>query len=115
MAQQAARLLVIVLNEPSKLNDAVTALVEAGVTGATVVESQGMGKILAQDIPIFAGFRHLMAHAHPHNHFIFSVVEDLTVVDAALEALKDTLHDDSAHGHGVWFTLPVERHGHLEN
>ncbi len=33
------------------------AYVEAGVTGATILDSEGMGRFLAYEIPLFAGFK----------------------------------------------------------
>ncbi|HOA30750.1 MAG TPA: hypothetical protein PKM70_02355 [Clostridia bacterium] len=38
--------LFIVLNEVEHLDDVLDAFVEVGVTGATILDSQGMGSIL---------------------------------------------------------------------
>ena len=58
------------------LHEVIEGLAELGVGGATVVESRGMGNIISQDIPIFAGFRHLLGGSRPFNYTIFSVVPD---------------------------------------
>jgi len=99
--------LFCIVNDPDRLHDVVAALVEAGVPGATVIETQGIGKILSKDIPIFAGFRHLLAGAQPFNYTIMAVVDDPEVVDDAVDLLRDVL-DDSVQK-GVIFTLPVSR------
>ena len=50
-------LLIIVLNKEEYLDDVLEAFIETGITGATIVDSVGMGKTLAYHIPIFAGLR----------------------------------------------------------
>ena len=48
------KLLIIVLNSNDKLEEVLEGLIEVGVTGATVVDSVGMGHII-EDVPLFAG------------------------------------------------------------
>jgi mannitol/fructose-specific phosphotransferase system IIA component (Ntr-type)/nitrogen regulatory protein PII len=101
------RLLVIVLNETGRLHEVIEGLAEIGVSGATVIESRGMGRIISQDIPIFAGFRHLLGGSQPFNYTIYSVVPDAEIAHEAVTMLRDTL--SGADGTpGIAFTLPVE-------
>lgn len=100
------QLLMCVINEAEKLNPAIEALAKLGIPGATVVESQGMGKIL-HDVPHFTGFRHLLEGIRPYNYVIFSVLEKEELVDKALEALQ------GVGSKGVAFSLPVSRFVHL--
>ncbi len=46
-------LFVCVLNRPEAVEDVIAAFLELGVTGCTIIDSKGMGKVIAQDIPIF--------------------------------------------------------------
>ncbi len=85
----------------------LTAFVEAGCTTATVVESQGMGRIISQDMPIFAGFRHLFAGSKPYNHTIFAVVEDPELTHRIVALVRDVLQEVEEESKGVLFTLPV--------
>lgn len=101
------RLLVIVLNETGRLHEVIEGLAEIGVSGATVIESRGMGRIIAQDIPIFAGFRHLLGGSRPFNYTIYSVVADAEIAREAVTMLRDTLSDLDGTP-GIAFTLPVE-------
>ena len=48
----ARELVVCFLNEPNLLHEVLAAFVEAGVHSSTVIESQGMGHILSQDMPV---------------------------------------------------------------
>ena len=100
-------MVVCVLNEPEYLHDVLTAFVEAGCTAATVLESQGMGRIISQDVPIFAGFRHLFAGSKPYNFTIFAVVEDPAMVKRILELVRDVLSEVEEVSKGVLFTVPV--------
>ncbi len=49
-------LLVCICNQPDKLEEILEAFVEVGITGATVLDTVGMGQILSTEVPIFAGF-----------------------------------------------------------
>lgn len=101
------QLFVCVLNETERLNDVVSAFVEVGAPGATVIESQGMGQIVATEIPIFAGFRQLMAGARPFNYTIFSVIEKPEVVEELKHILRGLLERDAEKAKGIVFTIPV--------
>ena len=50
-------LLVFILNNPEVLEEVLEGYLEVGITGATVIDSLGMGHILATEVPIFAGFQ----------------------------------------------------------
>jgi nitrogen regulatory protein PII len=100
------KLVVFILNREEVLDKVLQAYVEAGVPGATVIDSEGMGRILAHEVPLFAGFRDLLKGSRPHNKTIVSVVEgDETV--RRLEQLIERVCGDVA-GTGVLFALPVE-------
>ncbi len=100
-------MVICVLNEPNYLHDVLAAFLEAGATTSTVIESQGMGRILSHDVPIFAGFRHLFAGSKPFNHTIFAVVDDRKVVARIVELVRDVLADVEEESKGIVFSLPV--------
>ena len=50
------QLLIAVINQEELLDEILAGFLELGITGATVLRSEGMGRLLAHDIPIFAGF-----------------------------------------------------------
>lgn len=106
-------LLVCILNEPDYLHDVLVAFVEAGVTSSTVIESQGMGRILSQDVPIFAGFRHLFAGSKPFNHTIFAVVDDHAITVEVTRLVRDVLRDVEETSKGIVFSVPVSSFIHL--
>ena len=70
------KLLVLILNKVEKLEEVLEGFLEVDVTGATIIDSIGMGHILSEEVPIFAGLRFMFAGAKPHNKMVFSVITD---------------------------------------
>ncbi|RKY39793.1 MAG: hypothetical protein DRP76_03055 [Candidatus Omnitrophota bacterium] len=70
------QLLIIVLNREDYLEKILALMIEAGITGATILNSEGLGHFLAYEIPIFAGLRQLMGEKRSANRTIFAVVEE---------------------------------------
>jgi nitrogen regulatory protein PII len=108
MTAATTRLLVAVINDPEKLDEILSGFLELGVTGATVVNSEGMGRLLAHDIPIFAGLQTLISGSRPQNRMIFSVVAE-DIVEPALELLQDVCGNLASPATGIAFVLPIER------
>jgi len=102
----AMKLLFIVLNTADKLEEVLEGLLEAGVGGATVVDSVGMGHLL-EDVPLFAGMRNVFEAARPKNQVIFSVVSDAQAPEImdVMEKILDCAHGP---GRGIAFTVPVD-------
>ncbi len=102
------KLLVLILNKVEKLEEVLEGFLEVGVTGATIIESIGMGHIISQEVPIFAGLRFMFAGAKPHNKMIFSVITD-DKEEPAIKVLKKILGDLRQTGTGIVFTVPLDR------
>ncbi len=102
------QLLVAVINHVEQVDDILAGFLELGITGATVVNSEGMGHVLAQDVPIFAGLRSLTARSRPSNQTLFSVIED-DKVEQAIALIQEVCGSLESPGAGIVFTLPVAR------
>lgn len=102
------QLLVAVVNDPDKLDEILSGFLELGITGATVIGSEGMGRLLTHDIPIFAGLQSLIAGARPQNRTIFSVIAD-DKVEPAFALLQDVCGNLAAPATGIAFSIPVNR------
>lgn len=96
------------INHAELVDDLLAAFVELGITGATVVNNEGMGHVRSQDVPIFAGVRALRASSRPANQTVFSVVED-DKVDRAIALIQEICGSLDEPGQGVVFTVPVGR------
>jgi nitrogen regulatory protein PII len=102
------QLLVAVINHVEQVDDILAGFVELGITGATVVNSEGMGHVLSHDVPIFAGLRSLTTRSRPSNQTLFSVIED-EKVEEAIAMIQDVCGSLDSPGAGIVFTLPVAR------
>ena len=102
------QLLIAVINHEEKLDDVLAGFVELGITGATIIGSEGIGRVLSHDVPIFAGLRSLTARSRPNNQTIFSVVQD-DKVDAAIALMQEVCGDLNSAGAGIVFVVPVSR------
>ena len=107
MTAPQMRLLVAVIHDAERLDEVLSGFLELGITGATILNSEGMGSMLSQDIPIFAGLRTLVGAARPQNRLILSVISR-DKVDAAVGLLQDVCGSLDAPGTGIAFTLPVD-------
>lgn len=102
-------LLIAVINQEEKLEDVLAGFLEIGVTGATVINSEGMGRLLASEVPIFAGLAALQRRTRPRNQTLFTVIQDEAKVDAALALLQEVCGSLDQPGTGIAFTIPVSR------
>lgn len=102
------QLLIAVINHVEQVDDILAGFVELGITGATVVNSEGMGHVLTQDVPIFAGLRALTARSRPSNQTLFSVIDDAKV-DAAVSLIQEVCGSLETPGAGIVFTIAVDR------
>jgi len=103
------QLLIAVINQEEKLEEVLAGFLELGVTGATVVESEGMGRLLRDEVPIFAGLDEFGAgRSRPRNQTLFSVIDDDAKVERAVALLAEVCGFGQP-GRGIVFTVPVNR------
>jgi nitrogen regulatory protein P-II 1 len=101
------KLLVLILNRVDKLEEVLEGFVEIGITGATIIDSIGMGHVLSEEVPIFLGLRFMFTGAKPHNKTIISVIKDKKE-KPAIKMLSKILGSLNQPGTGIVFTLPIE-------
>jgi nitrogen regulatory protein P-II 1 len=101
------KLLILILNKVEKLEEVLEGFLEIGITGATVIESSGMGHIIGDEVPIFLGLRYMFTGAKPHNKTIFSVIKD-DKVKPVIRLLQKILGNLNEPGTGIVFTLPID-------
>lgn len=82
------KLALIFLNKTDALEDVLSAFLEIGVSGATVTDSIGMGHIISQNIPIFAGLRDAFAGSSPNHKLIYILLEE-ELIERVAELLSD--------------------------
>jgi len=101
-------LLVAVLNSPDDLDTILAGFVELGVRGATTINSEGMGRVLSHDIPIFAGLQTLLNRSGPENRTILTVIS-ADLIDPVISLIQKPCGDLEKPATGIIFTLPVDR------
>ena len=103
--------LFIVLNEVDYLDDILAGFVEAGVSGATILDSQGMASAIVngnnKGISLFNSFKTLLEDARPYNKTIFTVLESEELVDKAVAVVQGVIGDVFSPGIGFMFTIPI--------
>lgn len=103
--------LFIVLNKTEYLDDILDAFMEIGVSGATIIDSQGMGSALT-DVnhtgePFYGVLKSMFDDARPYNKTIFTVINDEALLEQAVQAVKNIVIDIYEPGVGIMFTIPL--------
>ena len=105
-------LLVLVIDRGKKLDSILSGFLELGVSGATVIDSQGMARRLTENrraAPVFAGLQDLISSSRPQSSTVFSVIETPEKLEAAIEMIREQCGDMNNPGTGILFTVPVSR------
>ncbi len=100
-------LLVIVLNRTEYLTEILSGFVEAGIRGATIVDSAGMGHLVANHFSFFARFAELDRENENHSKTIFTVVNSCDEKDNAVKVVEEVMGDLSKPDSAFLFSLPV--------
>ncbi len=106
-------LLVAVIEDEDLVDEVITGWMDLGVSGATVIETTGALKLVAQHVPIFAGLRALVGGAEGHNKTIFAAIEDDSILEAAITFLMSAAKASEKKNLGIYFVCPVDRLGRL--
>ncbi len=102
------KLLVFVLNNEEYLEKVLSAYAEAGVAGSTILDSEGMGRFLAYDVPLYAGFREFMKGNRPYNKTIISVIRNEEIIEDVKKLIDEVVGGLDKPGTGIMFTVPVD-------
>jgi len=98
----ASKLLILIARSEESFDPVITALLDAGITGATVLESRGIGAIIRAEMPIFAGLAALLPQA-TGSRVILSVAPR-----ERIEALLRYLEQLPRERRPIGVTMPVE-------
>ncbi|MFH1681147.1 MAG: hypothetical protein ABIH26_10945 [Candidatus Eisenbacteria bacterium] len=104
-------LLVQVLEQTEQLAGLLEGLAKAGVTGTTVLDSIGMGRILLEsgaDVPALQTIRDVLAKGKGTNKTIFAVVRDEETLKKAIEVARSLCGDLNSPGKGILFTVRLD-------
>lgn len=97
----------IILNEEKYVDDLLSVMMELEITGATILDGVGMERVLANDVPIFAGLVQSLGGSRPYNKNILALLKDKGTLASLIEVLKEIGIDFKEPGVGGLFALPV--------
>ena len=109
-----ANLVVLVLDDPNKAEDVLTAWVAEGVSGVTILDSTGLShklgrRSLRDDLPLFPSLEDLLRSREEHHRTLFTIVPDGFDVDALAAATEKITGSLTEPNTGILFTVPVIR------
>jgi nitrogen regulatory protein PII len=106
-------MILFVLDNFEKLDDLLDAWEEAGVPGATILHSFGLGRVreggLMEDFPLMPSIEDLFEHEEKYSRTIFSVVDSDEVVDRVVAATERVVGDLMKPKAGLLVVLPTAR------
>lgn len=104
-------LLILVLDDVSRLKELLVAWERVGVRGVTILESTGLARTLERRRPqaAYAGFSQLFGGGRIGHNTLFAVIEDMGTAEAVAAVTEQTLGDLNQPDTGILFVLPVLR------
>jgi nitrogen regulatory protein PII len=103
------KLLVYVMNKVDLMDRFIHRLKEINIKGATVIESTGMGRILAEndDMDFIGSLKVLFDNPRAISRTFLMALED-EQVPVVLQLIDEIAGDLSRPNTGIVFTLPIE-------
>ena len=105
-------LLVNVLERSEQLPRIMEQFAKIGITGSTVVDSTGMGRVLMKTratLPVMQQINKVTTDLESSNKTILTVIKDKDRLDKAIKIVTSLCGDLSQPGQGILFTLPLDR------
>jgi nitrogen regulatory protein P-II 1 len=104
-----AKMILFVLDDPEKTMDVLEAWARVGVSGATILESSGLGRVLntRDDLPLIPSLRAVLSTQEREHRTFFSVLADsfdLAPLIAETELVTGPLADPHT---GILIVVPV--------
>lgn len=104
-------MLLMVLDDATRLDDVLEAWIQAGVRGVTILESTGLQRIMRRKEAgsMFMGFSRLVQDTTVGHNTLFALIDSLQVAEAAVAATEAVLGDLRQPNTGIVFVVPVVR------
>lgn len=104
-------LVVLIVDDIDDCPDILSAWEEAGVSGITIFESTGLGRMrragLSEDLPLMPSMHDLYHLGEVHHRTLMSVVESQELVDKMVEIARQVIGDLEDEHTGFLFVIPV--------
>ncbi|GAB2486476.1 hypothetical protein GCM10008929_09050 [Alkalibacterium psychrotolerans] len=100
-------LVVIVLNKTDLLDEILSLFMKYKIKGATVLDSSGMGHLIANQFPMFSMFAELGEEREANSKTIFTVVKDEAERNEVLSIAESICGDLTQPDNAIFFSVPV--------
>jgi len=104
-------LLIMVLDDSTKLNEILEAWRRVGVPGITILESTGINRILPRHSPqpMYAGFSSVFGGGRVGHHTLFAIIDSMEMAEAAAAVSEEILGDLRKPHTGIICALPIQK------
>lgn len=104
-----AKLILLVLDNPDQTLAVLEIWARAGISGATILESSGLGRQLVgrDDLPLFPSLRAVLRSQERMHRTLFSVVPDAFDVAGLVRATEEVSGPIADPHTGIFIVLPV--------
>ncbi|GAB4581182.1 MAG: hypothetical protein Fur0022_39290 [Anaerolineales bacterium] len=105
-------LVLFILHNAEYLEELLDAWEEAGVSGATILHSSGLGRVRQghgwrDDLPLIPSLKTMFEHEEYFSRTLFTIVENEEIVNKVLAATEKTIGDLMNPDTGVMVVLPT--------
>jgi nitrogen regulatory protein PII len=104
-------LLVGVLEQTEHLPAILERFTKIGVTGATIFNSSGMGRLLMEsgaELPAAEKAKKLLMEGKSSNKTLFTVIKKKETLQEAIKVIRSFCGDLNEPGKGILFAFPLE-------
>ncbi len=104
-------LLVTVLERSEQLAKIMEQFAKIGISGSTVVDSTGMGRVLMKTratLPVMHQINKVITDLESSNKTILTVIQEKDHLNKAISVVKSLCGDLSEPGKGILFAFPLE-------
>ena len=109
MREENIQALFIIIDDTEKLEQVLEVLLECEIRGATIMETQGMAKVLSAPYSHFFGLQDLATQEHQHNRAIFAISSIRKRSNRQWRKLSTMFNNFEEACTGMMFVLPVSK------
>lgn len=103
------KLLILVLSKTECLDQVLEALNDVGISGATIIDTVGMGRTLSKEEPMVGDLKLLEEKGRLEHKTIFTVIKGEKKVEEAIKTIDHIVGGLDNPNTGILFVLPVEK------
>ena len=106
------KLLILVLSKTEKLDELLTEFANRNISGATVLDSMGMARLLSHkhdedEIPFIGSLRVFLNPEREKSNVIFTAIQDEQLTEV-VSIIESVIGDLSVPDTGVVFSVPID-------